>query len=142
MEGVSQEQQDLFNLCDIHRLLDADTPTAIMPPKRISILHRESGCVMPARRIKLVFDAELSKDISRLPVKDLNTFVQDAECTVSFSGHRHKKGEVCHCFRRIWVVTGEAQQRVFCYQQADTSTFTILRHAPDSNKDIRCMWPF
>ena len=53
MDHVPQEQQELFNLCDIWRLLDPDTPMALVPPRSISKLHRQSGCVMPAARVKL-----------------------------------------------------------------------------------------
>ena len=139
MEHASQEQQELFNLCDIRRLLHIDTPTALVPPRSISKLHREAECVMPAASVKLVFEAQLSKPISRLAVTFFNTLIQDADRTVPYSRKRHKKGEVCHYHGRIWVVTGVGQQRVVCYQRNDTSTFIILQHTPDS--DTRYMKP-
>ena len=88
---------------------------------------------MPAAGVQLVFDAQFSKPISRLAVAHLNTIIQDADCTVPYSCQGHRKGEVCHYFGRIWVVTGEGLQHVVCYQKKDTSTFIILQYTRDSH---------
>ena len=133
MENIPQDKQELFQLCDLRRLLDEDTPTALVPPKRICRLHRPSECVMPAARVQLVFDARFSKPISRLAVTHFNTIIQDADCTVPYSCQKHRQGEVCHYYGRIWVVTGVGLQRVVCYQKNDTSTFIILQYTPDSH---------
>ena len=115
MENIPQDKQELFNLCDLQRLLDEDTPTTLVPPKGICRLHRQSECVMPAAGVQLVSDAQFSKPISWLAVTHFNTIIQDADCTVPCSRQRHRKGEVCHYYGRIWVVTGVGQERVVCY---------------------------
>ena len=76
MENIPQDKQELFNLCDLRRLLAEDTPTALVAPKGICRLHRQSECVMPAAGVQLVFDAQFSKPISRLPVTHFNTIIQ------------------------------------------------------------------
>ena len=37
---IPQDKQELFNLCDLRRLLDEDTPTALVPPKGIYDKYR------------------------------------------------------------------------------------------------------
>ena len=59
------EQQDLFYVRDIWQLLNEDAPTALVPPRRISKLDRESECALPSAKVKLVFVAHLSKPRNR-----------------------------------------------------------------------------
>ena len=132
MQGVPEEQEELFNLSNIQQMLDVNSQTELLPPFYIRKLHRNPECVMPVGNVQLEFVAQISKPISRHAVQYFNSIVRNAGRTVLFSEIQHSVGELSHYFDRVWVVTGVKQERVVCCQQNDTCTFTILQHTPNS----------
>lgn len=130
MQNVPVAQQALFGASSLQVLLDEAAPTAVLAPMRFRKLHRDSECVMPVGQIKLVFRPKYSGSVSRSAVSYFKALVQTAACIVMYSQIKHDKSELSHYFDRIWVVTGDKLERLVCYQDDDTCTFTILQHFP------------
>ncbi|DBA90351.1 TPA: hypothetical protein ACH3X1_003633 [Trebouxia sp. C0004] len=75
---------------------------------------------MPAARVKLVFDAQFGKPMSRMAVKHFNTVIQDADCMVLLHVPHilfcsQKQGpsirDVCYLQRYAWPSVGLQAQR-------------------------------